>query len=374
MKIMKLMLLGAYGNFGLHITAKLAAEKNIQLILAGRSEEKCKTLAMRYQNVPNIPWIAVFDIDRFFEQALKDYKPDAVIHTCGPFQGQNYGIAQACIDYGCHYIDLADGRSFVDNIEKLNDSAQKKGVCVISGASSVPCLTAAVIDKMLPEFKQILSIDSGIATSQRINVGLATIRGTLSYCGKPIQMLKNGFMQTVYGWQGMVRREYPQLGKRFLAYCDVPDLALFPKRYPGVKSVAFRVSLEVSFVQWCMWVLSFCVRMGMITRLPQWASLLRRCSHWVDFLSTDNSGFHVQINGVDSSGENKQKTFYLIAKDRFGPYIPSTPAIICAKMLANNLLNQTGAYACLGVITLDDYLAELDSDKIVVIQMDDQIK
>jgi hypothetical protein len=35
-------------------------------------------------------------------------------------------------------------------------------------------------------------------------------------------------------------------GRRLTAVCDVPDLALFPKRYPGVQSVTFRAALEVS--------------------------------------------------------------------------------------------------------------------------------
>ncbi len=360
----KVLLLGAYGNFGKHITAKLSVEANIQLILAGRSESKCQKLAKQHAAIVNPPQVAVFDVNKSLQQYLTKLKPDVVIHTCGPFQAQNYTVAELCIVNGCHYIDLADGRDFVDNIKSLDAKAVAANVAIISGASSVPCLTAAVLDKYLPEFSKLEYVDSGIATAQRINVGLATIRGTLSYCGKPIKMLKDGVMQKVFGWQSMVRRKYPRLGLRYLAYCDVPDLALFPKRYPDLKSCEFRVSLEVTIVQWMMWLLSWLVRCKLIRNLPAWGPALRQCASMVDFMGSNDSGFHVQMRGVDAAGATKQLTFYLIAVDRFGPYIPSTPAIICAKKIANGMLNKSGAYPCLDIISLDEYLAELGSEKV----------
>ena len=199
MPIKRILLLGAYGNFGRHITASLAAEADLQLILAGRSRQKCNALAADYQNVSNPPFVEIFDIQKNLIEKLQTIKPDIVIHTCGPFQAQNYTVSRACIEYGCHYIDLADGREFVANISRLNKQALKNNVSIISGASSVPCLTAAVLDHYLPQFDILESVDSGIATAQRINVGLATMKGTLFYAGKPMTLLKDGAIQTVYG-------------------------------------------------------------------------------------------------------------------------------------------------------------------------------
>ncbi len=220
----------------------------------------------------------MFDIHSKLIEELKKIKPDIVINTCGPFQAQDYFVSQACIDYGCHYVDLADGREFVCNISQLNQQAQQKNLSIISGASSVPCLTAAVVDHYLAEFSTLESVDGGIATSQRINVDLATTRGTFSYAGKPIEMLKEGSYQKVYGWQGIKRRVYPILGARYLSYCDIPALQLFPKRYPDLKTYEFRVGLEVSFVHWTLWGLSWLARAKLIRNLPSWASLLRKIS------------------------------------------------------------------------------------------------
>lgn len=368
----RVLILGAYGNFGLHITDQLIHESNIQLILSGRSQEKCENLLNRYLNsaVKNIPELAVFDITGDLKKYLYELKPDIVVHTCGPFQAQSYSVAQVCISVGCHYVDLADGRTFVSEITNLNEAAKAKNVSIISGASSVPCLTAAVIDKYQSYFKKIQSVESGIATSQRVNVGLATTRGTLSYCGLPIMMWIDNRMQTVYGWQGLVSRVYPILGKRYFSYCDVPDLPLFPERYQYLSNYEFRVSLEVPLIHWVMWILSWLVRIKLIRKLSNWAAPMRKIAHWFDKLGSNDSGFHVILTGKDFQGNEKKIKFYLIAFDCYGPYIPSMPAILCAKKLADNKIIRRGAYPCLDVITLAEYLSALDSTKIKIIVSD----
>lgn len=92
---------------------------------------------------------------------------------------------------------------------------------------------------------------------------------------------------------------------------------------------------------------------------------MRRCAHWLDSFGSYDSGFHVEMRGLDQQGQPKQRTFYLIATDSYGPIIPSMPAILCAKKLANGELQRRGAYPCLDVITLPEYLAVLESKKIV---------
>ena len=46
-------------------------------------------------------------------------RPGLVIHTVGPFQQQDFAVAQAAIAAGAHYCDLADARRFVCGIGAL---------------------------------------------------------------------------------------------------------------------------------------------------------------------------------------------------------------------------------------------------------------
>ena len=71
-----------------------------------------------------------------------------VVHAAGPFQGQDYAVARACIEARAHYVDLADARGYVCGIGALDEAARRSDVLVVSGASSVPALSSAVVDML----------------------------------------------------------------------------------------------------------------------------------------------------------------------------------------------------------------------------------
>jgi hypothetical protein len=89
----------------------------------------------------------------------------------------------------------------VATIDALDAEARAKNVLVVSCASSVPCLTAAVIDAYLTAFARLEKVDYGISAAQHTNRGLATTTAMLGYVGKPMTMLRGGAMKVVYGWE-----------------------------------------------------------------------------------------------------------------------------------------------------------------------------
>ncbi len=354
----RILILGGYGNFGSLISRTLAKEDNIQLIIAGRSREKAENFIDGMDAVHKPEAVAI-DITKGFPAALVRIKPDIVIHTSGPFQSQGYEVAYACIAQGCHYIDLADGREFVAGIDVLDAQAKHKGVLVISGGSSVPCLTAALVDHYAPEFGTLQELDYGITTAQKTARGLATTAAILGYTGKSFKTLIDGKMADIYGWQGLRARKYNDLGWRLLGNCDVPDLALFPKRYPSLKTIRFYAGLEISFIHMTLWKLSWLVRWGFIRHLEKAAPLLLRLSFLFDALGTANSAFHMKLSGKGRDGKGKTITFELTARSGDGPYIPCMPSILLAKKIARGEEKAIGAYPCVGFITKDEYFGAL---------------
>lgn len=355
----RVLIIGGYGNFGSFITKRLAREDDLQLIIAGRSPDKAEKLAREVDAVHK-PEFAALDIQSGLTDALAAIKPDIVIHTSGPFQAQGYDVAKACIAQGCHYIDLADGREFVDGIAALDAQAKAKGVLVISGASSVPCLTSALVEHYRGEFEKLETLDYGITTAQKTARGLATTAAILSYTGRPFKTLINGKMTDVYGWQSLHARKYPALGWRLLGNCEVPDLALFPKRYPDLKTVRFYAGLEIPFIHLTLWALSWLVRIGLIrSRLERAAPLMLKTSFLFDWLGSANSGFHMALSGMGKNSKDKTITFELTARSGDGPYIPCMPAILLTKKLASGAVKDTGAFPCVGFIMLDEYLGAL---------------
>ena len=147
----KVLILGGYGNFGKRIALALT-KKSIPVIIAGRSQEKAQYFVNCLPS--SLVEIAIFDISKELSHQLKSLSPTVVINTCGPFQNSNYDAAKICIEQGVHYIDLADGRDFVVGISALDTKAKEKNVAVISGASTVPALSSAVIEHYRHEFSE----------------------------------------------------------------------------------------------------------------------------------------------------------------------------------------------------------------------------
>lgn len=351
----RVLIIGGYGNFGSFIARMLAREENIQLILAGRNKAKAEEAA-RELEAKNAPEAVTIDIDHGFSDSLAEINPNIVIHTSGPYQDQSYHVAEACIQQGCHYVDLADARAFVAGITELDAQAKEKGVLICSGASSVPCLTASIIDRYKSDFHALEKVEYAIATAQLTNRGLATIRAVLSYAGKPFITLIDGKMQPIYGWLGLTWRRFWKLNLRSLGNCDIPDLEFFPKRYPTLKTIRFRAGLELKLLHLILTGLSWLVRIRLLPSIQPLSKLLLRISFLFDPIGKDDSGFYMLLSGKDEQGQDKHIQFDLVARHGDGLCIPSVPAIVMAKKLAKGEITKTGATPCLDLITMDEYL------------------
>lgn len=355
----RVLVIGGYGNFGQFIARRLAQETDIQVIVAGRSLQKAQQAARTLSQRHPVE-AAQVDINHQFPQALQTIAPAIVIHTSGPFQSQSFQVVNACIDYGCHYIDLADAREFVTQIHQLDIRARAKSCVVCCGASSVPTLTSAIIDHYLPAFSRLDSVEYAISTAQKTSRGLATTAAVLSYAGKPFTTKINGKTQAIYGWLDLRRKKFQRLGYRFLGNCDIPDLALFPQRYPSLKTLRFQAGLELSLVHLVLFGLSWLVRLHWLHSLQPLAPAMLRISRLLDWAGSDNSGFYLEMHGADPAGVLQTLRFDLWAQQGDGMYIPCVPSILMALKLARGQLNQTGAFPCMGCVSLDEYMTLLN--------------
>ena len=120
----RIVVLGGYGNFGGRICRALATENEMWLGVAGRDAARAAGVVRELGTFAAACEAVAIDHEaRDFSAARAAHRPDLVIHTSGPFQGQSYHVAEAAIAAGAHYIDLADGRAFVAGIGALDDSA-----------------------------------------------------------------------------------------------------------------------------------------------------------------------------------------------------------------------------------------------------------
>lgn len=365
--VARVLIIGGYGNFGSYIARGLAEDTQVRLLIGGRSMEKAQAFAASLNAAHPAEGHAI-DIDGDLGEALTRIAPNIVIHTTGPFQTQDHRVAQACIAHGSHYLDLADAREFVTTIGGLDAEAKAKDVLVVSGASSVPCLTAAVTDAYLPAFARLDTIDYGISAAQHTNRGLATTAAVLSYVGKPITMLSDGAMRAVYGWEDTHAEHYPGLGWRLFGNCDIPDLTLFPNRYPTLRSMRFAAGHELKLLHIGTRFLGALVRLGLIGSLDTHADGLQRLAVLFDRFGSGRSGFHMTFKGIGHDARPKERRFMIIARSGHGPYIPCMPAILLARRLAKGEVAQRGSMPCLDLIDLDTYIGALEGLDISVLR------
>lgn len=354
-----ILVLGGYGFFGARICKALATDPSIRLLIGGRDADQARHLAGQL----GLPPAQALTIDANapgLSERLSALQVSTVIHTAGPFQGQDYHVARAAIAAGANYVDLADGRDFVSGIGQLDDMARARGVFVTSGASSLPALSSAVVDRYAPRFRELTSIRHGIASGARAP-GLATMRGVFGYCGKPFERMAGGRTERTHGWLDLKRHRFAApVGPRLLGSCDVPDLALFPARYPTVKTVTFHAGFASAPGHLFLWAGAQLVRRRLLRSLSPLVAPLHAVSQWMEPFVSDKGGMFVALEGTGLDGQPLNLEWQLLAAQNHGPHIPCGAAIALARKLAHGDTLPHGAMPCMGLVTVGEYLAALD--------------
>jgi hypothetical protein len=356
----RVLVVGGYGTFGVRVAERLARDPHLEIVIAGRSERQAKLAADTLaQSAAAKLGYASLDVTAPDKTLILGVAPDILINASGPFQHQSYALARACIEARVHYIDLADARRFVNGITALDEAAKEAGVLAVSGASSVPALAAAVVDDLAPRFRSLESIVYGISPGDRFEPGPATTASILNALGKPFPITFAGAPKTAYGWQGLNCHRFPEIGMRLFGYCEVPDLDLFPIRYPELKTVCFYAGVETALFHLSLWLLSWPCRYRLIRRPERLARSLLWLKRRMSWLGSDRGGMFMTLEGVGVEGRRKQVNWHLIARSGHGPYVPAIASVIVANKLARQQLGLRGAMACLGLFTLDEFLAEV---------------
>ena len=348
---MRVVVIGGLGNFGARICMRLALESEIEVIATSRHMSKAgESISVR---------TAILDIGAGdFPDRIRTLAPDLVIHCAGPFQGQDYRVALASLACGAHYVDLADGREFVAGfVAAIGPAAEAANRIAITGASTLPALSSAVVDFLKGSFAELGAIDVVIAPAQRAQRGAATVAAALSYAGESFPWWEGGEWRTAHGWQELKHQRF-SFGSRLSAACDVPDLELFPVRYACVQSVTFRAALEVSLQHYGLWTIGALRRMGLPIQMAHSGSSLDRIGTWLNWLGSETGGMRIHVMGRSHEGEKLNRTWELVAKCNHGPEIPCMAAAILATQLARGNEFSAGATVCMGILGLSDFEAE----------------
>ncbi|HVH78404.1 MAG TPA: saccharopine dehydrogenase NADP-binding domain-containing protein [Stellaceae bacterium] len=344
------LVIGGAGAFGGRLVDGLLATTDLEVVVAGRdlanAETKARPSGGRARAVR-------LDAATVTAEALAATGAFVVVDAAGPFQGASYRLARAAIGAGLHYIDLADARDFVAGFGALDDAARAAGVTALTGASSTPALSHAVLDELTAGWQRIDAIEIAISPGNRSSPrGLSVLRAILSYTGKPVRVFAGERWTTRPGWGWPVRRDMPGLGKRWLSLCETPDLDLVPARFAPRDMAMFRAGLELPIMHFGLVFGSLLVQARLAPSLVALAPLLRWMGERLSGLGSDRGGMIVEATGIDAAGQAARAVWSLVAEAGDGPVVPTLPALAAIRALADSRLAEPGARACVGVLDL----------------------
>ena len=353
---LRLLILGGYGTFGGRLAASLADEPRLTLMIAGRSGDKarafCERLDAKGETIP-----VEFDRDGDLDKQLATSAPDIVVDASGPFQDYDdpYCVVRACIARGAHYLDLADGSDFVKGVAAFDADAKAKSIFVLSGVSSFPVLTAAVMRMLSAGMTRVDTLSGGIAPSPYAGVGLNVIRAIASYAGQPIALHDGTHYALVETRNYTIAPpgRIPLNPIRF-SLVDVPDLKVLPELMPGLKSVWMGAGPVPEILHRALNALAWLVKRKALPSLSPFAPLMFRAINVLRW-GEHRGGMFVEIEGAGQRGEPARRSWHLIAEGDDGPFIPSMAAEAVVRRCLEGRPPLAGARAATGELEVADY-------------------
>ncbi len=367
---MKILIIGGYGTFGGRLAHLLADDERLTLLIAGRSKQKaqafCEQLPAKTNKLP-----LFFDRDGDVVSQIRDISPTLVVDATGPFQiyGEDpYRVIKACIANGVDYVDLADGTDFVRNVGQFDQEAKAGNIFVLSGVSSLPVLSAAVIRRLSKDLRKINSITAGIAPSPYAGVGLNVIRAISSYAGKRLQLVRDHQPTFAYALTETMRYTICPPGRlplnnNLFSLVDVPDLQVLPDAWPELDSIWMGAGPVPEILHRMLIGLSWLVRIRVLPSLLPFASLFHfvmNILRWGDH----RGGMFVLIQALDQDGKQVERSWHLVAEGNDGPFIPSMGVTALIKNILSGKKTHSGARPGTQDVELEDYEAIFQTKKI----------
>ncbi|MEL7048902.1 MAG: saccharopine dehydrogenase NADP-binding domain-containing protein [Pseudomonadota bacterium] len=367
-----ILIVGGYGVFGGFLAKALTADPTFDVIVAGRSLEKANAHCAEFGGRA-----LKLDInDSELDDRLAALAPSVVVDAAGPFQtygDEPYRMVKAALRSGAHYLDLSDDAEFTKGISRFDAEARQKHLTAVSGASSVPALSSAVVHALSDGLSQIETIDMAIVPGNRAPRGISVIRAIIGQAGRPMRVWQNKSWITVTGWSELTTLNLRVAGTaplkgRWASNIGSPDLELFPE-YFSARTVRFKAGLELKTLHGGLALLSLPVRMGWVPSLAPLAPVVKWIADRLEFAGSDRGGMVVSVTGTTPNERLSTRRWTLIAEAGDGPRIPAIPAEILCRKLVHTTSVEPGARPCLCEFTLDE--ADLALKKFAIVTQTD---
>lgn len=364
---MNILILGGYGVFGGRLAHLLSDLPELTLTIAGRSTAKAEAFCKTYTGIANtIP----LQLDRAqVASYLKAHKIDLIVDASGPFQAYGdtpYSVPRAAIEQGVPYLDFADASDFVAGISTLDADAKRANTFALSGVSSFPVLTAAVVEHLSRDLT-LKTITGGIAPSPYAGIGLNVMRAVVGYAGRPLHLTRGGQKATALGLTESLRYTIAPPGEKPLrnihfSLVDVPDLQVIPPNYPSLDSIWMGAGPVPESLHRVLNVLAKLRAFRFLPDFTNLSPLFHRILNMAKF-GEHRGGMFVEVSGHAKTGPIK-RSWHLLAEGDDGPLIPSMAIEIIIRKMLKGQSPPSGARPATGALSLADYTSVFERRQI----------
>ncbi|NNF24683.1 MAG: DUF4166 domain-containing protein [Rhodobacteraceae bacterium] len=317
------LIVGATGVFGRRLAQHLAPHPRLSLLVASRSAAKAQRLAARLDC--GARGIA-FDTGADIPAQLADLRPWAVVDCSGPFQGAAYALPRAALEAGAHFVDLADARDYIAGFSgALDQLAGDRRRVALTGASSSPALSRAVVEDVTRAWRRIDSAEIAITPGGRAQIGASVIAAALSYAGKPIRGFDHGAPGTRTGWMPSHVIEVPRLGRRRVGPVETYDTEYLPQAFGITNKVVFDFGLESRAEQWGLELIARLRKAGLMGDPLPLLPAMRVARRLMQRFAGARGGMVVSLRGLGPDGRFAHARWSLLAPSGHGPSVPILP-------------------------------------------------
>lgn len=374
------LIIGGYGEFGGRL-AKLLQRDGMSVVIAGRDFNKARKFCRANGGTP-------LKLDITTDLILiETLDVDVVVDAAGPFQSygqdqQRYHLARRTLECGAHYLDLSDDGKFSSGISCLDTLAKQQQRFALSGASSTPALSGAVVTALQENLCSIEKIETSILPGSRAPQGQSVMSAILDQVGNPVSFWRDGAWEEHIGWSTPVRKRINDTLCRNANLINAADAVLFPKHF-NARSVIFRAGLAMPIMHLSLQWLGALRSYGLLPNLTKFIAPLRWCANRLVAFGSDHGGMLVEVIGkrksastlndgqlhelsaIESATEETlsndshlvSSTWCLSAEPGQGPFIPT---IAIRAILRNIHQVPSGARACIGELPLQKYAQAMD--------------
>jgi short subunit dehydrogenase-like uncharacterized protein len=261
------MIYGANGYTG-QLLVEEAVRRGHSPILAGRSAEKLKPVAERFSLE-----YAAFEVQNALS-ALRELRPQLVLHAAGPFIHTSRPMLQACLAVGAHYLDLTGEIPVYEQTFAHHEAAQARGVALISGVGFdiVPsdCLIKYVADQVEQPHTVEVAVEALGSSGGSIGVSAGTLKTNLEVIPGGMVVRRNGNLLPIDLGAWTKRFQFPH-GERTgipVSWGDV-FTAYYSTGAPNVTAYLALPSWQAKAVQYSGYVIQQLLK---VSAIRQWAA------------------------------------------------------------------------------------------------------